>query len=87
MSNLLIRGLQSRGMLEELLEGIVTTRDALSVSALTGRKPRAVLKIAPDLSDAELCDIAEAVKNTTGIDGVIVSNTTVQRPVSLADGT
>ncbi|KAL9936827.1 hypothetical protein V8E36_004062 [Tilletia maclaganii] len=41
-----------------------------------------VLKISPDLSESELDDIAAAVKKA-GVDGLIVSNTTVQRPRSL----
>ncbi|KAE8267791.1 hypothetical protein A4X09_0g4552 [Tilletia walkeri] len=41
-----------------------------------------LLKVAPDLSEPELDDIAEAVKKAK-IDGLIVSNTTVQRPRSL----
>ena len=44
-----------------------------------------MLKIAPDLGDEELRDIAEAVKATKGVDGIIVSNTTIQRPASLTD--
>ena len=81
-----LRGLQSRGMLEELLFGITSARDALPNSPITGRRPRIVLKIAPDLSDAELKDIAEAVGSTKGVDGVIVSNTTIRRPASLTEG-
>ena len=81
-----LRGLQSRGMLEELLAGITSARDELPTSLLTGRRPRIVLKVAPDLSEGELRDIAEAVQSTKGVDGVIVSNTTIQRPKSLIDG-
>ncbi len=80
-----LRGLQSRGMLEELLAGITSARDELPTSLLTGRRPRIVLKVAPDLSEGELRDIAEAVQSTKGVDGVIVSNTTIQRPKTLVD--
>src|SRR6202011_4273753 len=46
-------------------------------------KPVPVLvKIAPDLEDSGLEDIARAVADT-GIDGIIVSNTTVARPADL----
>jgi dihydroorotate dehydrogenase len=38
-----------------------------------------LLKIAPDLSDQELADIAE-LSLANGIDGLIVSNTTLSRP-------
>lgn len=40
------------------------------------------MKIAPDLNEEELVDIAEAAE-LSGVDGIIVSNTTVQRPTSL----
>ncbi|ETO30169.1 dihydroorotate dehydrogenase, partial [Reticulomyxa filosa] len=40
--------------------------------------------IAPDLSDAELYSIADVVR-TVGIDGIIVTNTSVMRPESLKD--
>ncbi|KAK0526821.1 Dihydroorotate dehydrogenase (quinone), mitochondrial [Tilletia horrida] len=41
-----------------------------------------LLKISPDLSESELNDIADAAKKAK-VDGLIVSNTTVQRPRSL----
>lgn len=44
-----------------------------------------LIKIAPDLTEAEKADIA-AVALRTGIDGLIVSNTTVARPESLKVG-
>jgi len=44
-----------------------------------------VVKIAPDLNEVELQDIADVVLET-GIDGVIVSNTTIQRPPHLISG-
>lgn len=70
-------------MLEELIEAITRARDELPLSPLTSRKPKLVLKIAPDLNEDEIKGIAEAVKTVKGIDGIIVSNTTVQRPESL----
>lgn len=60
---------------------MVKTRDAL----VKYRKPKLVLKIAPDLSEEDVANIALAVKEN-GVDGVIVSNTTIQRPESLRDG-
>jgi dihydroorotate dehydrogenase len=42
-------------------------------------RPPVFLKIAPDLVEAELEDIAAEVL-ASGIDGVIVSNTTISRP-------
>ncbi|KAJ7876799.1 Dihydroorotate dehydrogenase-domain-containing protein [Mycena leptocephala] len=76
-----LRGLQNRQLLEALLAGVTQARDQLPVSA---RKPKLVLKIAPDLTEAQLVEIAQVVENTT-IDGVIVSNTTTQRPSDLVD--
>ncbi|THH05831.1 hypothetical protein EW145_g4512 [Phellinidium pouzarii] len=82
-----LRGLQSRGLLEELLVSITAERDAvpLGSQSLTARRPRVVLKIAPDLSEDELRDIAEAIKARPSVDGVIISNTTIQRPPGLTD--
>lgn len=90
-----LRGLQSRGFLYELLTAVVAERDALPAKGVdeavgTGfttkfSKPKVLVKIAPDLDEGELIDIAEAVERS-GIDGVIVSNTTVQRPDSLKSG-
>lgn len=70
-------------MLTELLSGVVKARDEVSVA---GRKPKLVLKIAPDLTEDEVADIASAVRFSK-IDGVIVSNTTIRRPAGLTDRT
>ncbi|KAH8106999.1 Dihydroorotate dehydrogenase-domain-containing protein [Cristinia sonorae] len=78
-----LRGLQTRSLLEELLAGVVEARDAASATA--SRKPKIVLKIAPDLTEKDVIDIAEAVR-ASNIDGVIVSNTTISRPPHLRDG-
>ena len=66
----------------ELLAGVVKARDEVTAS----RKPKLVLKIAPDLTDDEVTDIAAAVRSS-GIDGVIVSNTTIRRPPGLTERT
>ena len=70
-------------MLTELLGGVVKARDEASTA---NRKPKLVLKIAPDLTEDEIADIASAVR-FSGIDGVIVSNTTIRRPAGLTDRT
>jgi dihydroorotate dehydrogenase len=44
-----------------------------------------LVKIAPDLSDNELEDIADTALNS-GVDGIIVSNTTISRPDTLQSG-
>lgn len=87
-----LRGLQSRGFLYELLTAVIGERDALPAattieSGFTNKwdRPKIVVKIAPDLNEEELIDIAEAVERS-GVDGVIVSNTTIQRPKELKSG-
>lgn len=70
-------------MLEELIELVTRARDELPPSPLNTKKPKLVLKIAPDLDESAIKDIAEAVKTVKGVDGIIVSNTTIQRPESL----
>ncbi|KAJ3571824.1 hypothetical protein NP233_g3503 [Leucocoprinus birnbaumii] len=77
-----LRGLQNKDTLEKLLQGVTQARDELEPSVLTFQKPRLVLKIAPDLNESQLADIADVVRGSS-IDGVIVSNTTIQRPSHL----
>ncbi|KZT64583.1 dihydroorotate dehydrogenase [Daedalea quercina L-15889] len=87
-----LRSLQTRALLERLLDGVSRARDELLVpsdpsGAATSTllsKPKLVLKIAPDLDESELMAIA-AVVRSSGVDGVIVSNTTVRRPKNLSD--
>jgi dihydroorotate dehydrogenase len=74
-----LRALQTRAALEELLGRLAEARAALTAAA--GRRP-VFLKVAPDLEEAEIGEIAEACV-AHGIDGLIVSNTTVARPQSL----
>ncbi|MCU0911021.1 MAG: quinone-dependent dihydroorotate dehydrogenase [Rhodobacteraceae bacterium] len=67
-----LRDLQGRAALAALLAGVMEARDAL---------PRPIpvfLKIAPDLGEAELSDIAE-VATDSGLAGVIATNTTLSR--------
>jgi len=71
-----LRDLQAHTMLTELLLSVLTARDE------SGSRPPLLVKIAPDLSADERADIA-AVALSTGIDGIIVSNTTVARPSGL----
>ncbi|KAI6113183.1 Dihydroorotate dehydrogenase-domain-containing protein [Pisolithus croceorrhizus] len=79
-----LRGLQNRELLESLLKDVVEARNALEPSPVTSRRPRLVLKVAPDLEEPQLAEMAEVIRNSD-IDGVIVSNTTVARPSSLID--
>lgn len=72
-----LRTLQNRQSLAELLERVVAARDA-EMTELATSTP-IFLKIAPDLSDEALADIAAEVLDKRA-DGLIVSNTTVLRP-------
>ena len=71
-----LRDLQRREALDELVARVAAARNETEP-----RRPL-VVKIAPDLDDRGLDDIV-AVALARGIDGVIVSNTTVTRPASL----
>ncbi|XP_070186457.1 dihydroorotate dehydrogenase (quinone), mitochondrial-like isoform X3 [Littorina saxatilis] len=69
-----LRQLQGRQQLEELLDQVVAERNKLRVE----HKPPLLVKIAPDLSDEDKADIAAAViREKGGVDGLIVTNTTV----------
>lgn len=49
------------------------------------KSPPLLLKIAPDLTDTDIEDIAQViVDNDSKVDGLIISNTTVTRPDSLS---
>lgn len=67
-----LRRLQGRQMLEDLLRHIREVRSTLSTS------PPVLVKLAPDLSEAEIDDALAALINY-GMDGVIVTNTTLER--------
>ena len=67
-----LRDLQGKAALSALLAGVMETRDALD------RKVPVFLKIAPDLEDAELAEIAEVAVDS-GLDAVITTNTTLDR--------
>lgn len=74
-----LRGLQERGALEDLLGRLNEARAALTVAH--GARPL-FLKVAPDLDDTAVRDIAEVVTGAR-IDALIVSNTTLERPPHL----
>lgn len=75
-----LRALQSRSALEDLVCRVLAVREE---KMLEGRARIPILvKIAPDLKDEDIEDIA-AVALEHDIDGLIVSNTTIARPDSL----
>jgi dihydroorotate dehydrogenase len=71
-----LRDLQSRTRLEELLAALVETRSALAGGS---RAKPLLVKIAPDLAREDEADIVEVV-TACGVNGLIVGNTTVERP-------
>ncbi|XP_066258281.1 dihydroorotate dehydrogenase (quinone), mitochondrial-like [Euwallacea similis] len=71
-----LRTLQNKENLGMLLKAVVEAKNRLSEP-----KPPLLLKLAPDLNYEEKKDIAEIVKRKgCMVDGLIVCNTTVQRP-------
>ena len=67
-----LRDLQGAEALSALLKGVMQARDGLT-------KPIPIfLKIAPDLSDAELSEIAD-VAQSSGLSAIIATNTTLSR--------
>lgn len=72
-----LRELQDKEPLTALLNQIQTENDKYALKRSIKRKP-VLLKIAPDLTDDQLLDIIEIV-NTTKIDGIIATNTTIER--------
>jgi dihydroorotate dehydrogenase len=73
-----LRALQARALIEELLARVQDSRRRNAAGVL----PPLLVKVGPDLDEAEVRDIAE-VALATGIDGLIIGNTTVARPPTL----
>lgn len=67
-----LRDLQGKSALAALLAGVMMARSGLT------RQIPVFLKIAPDLNDAELAEIAE-VALESNLDGIITTNTTLSR--------
>lgn len=67
-----LRDLQGADALAALLDGVIRARDSLP------NRPPVFIKIAPDLDDGGLADIA-AVARDAGIDAIIATNTTLSR--------
>ena len=71
-----LRSLQQRELLHNLLSHTLKARDTYAPHAPL------LVKLAPDLSSDEMEDVAHVIMDT-GVDGMIVSNTTNVRPESL----
>ena len=67
-----LRRLQDKSFLRQLLGSVCSRRDSLA------RRVPLLVKIAPDLEPAQLDDVLEAIEHT-GVDGLIATNTTLER--------
>jgi dihydroorotate dehydrogenase len=72
-----LRALQGRAALRQLLSFVKAARDNLDWGP--GGAPPLLVKVAPDLGEGDKADIAAVVLDT-GVDGLVVSNTTITRP-------
>jgi len=73
-----LRALQARAQIEELLARVQDFRR----HETAGLRPPLLVKVGPDLDENEVRDIAQ-VALATGVDGLIIGNTTVARPATL----
>lgn len=76
-----LRNLQQAQALDDLLARVIDARERVRKNA--GDSP-VLLKIAPDLSLAELDDVVQIARSRR-VDGMIVSNTTLARPSTLRE--
>lgn len=71
-----LRDLQSESAIRGLL--IAIRAEQVKLTSQSGKRVPIVVKIAPDLTDAEIADLVR-VFNEVGVDGVIATNTTIDR--------
>jgi dihydroorotate dehydrogenase len=76
-----LRNMQQAAILDDLLARVIDARERVREKA--GDSP-VLLKIAPDLSLAQLDEVVQVARSRR-VDGMIVANTTVGRPRSLRD--
>lgn len=76
-----LRNLQEGALLDELLGRVIDARERVRQKA--GDTP-VLLKIAPDLSLAQLDEVVQVARSRK-VDGMIVSNTTIARPSTLRE--
>ena len=76
-----LRNLQQAAILDDLLARVIDARERVRETA--GDTP-VLLKVAPDLSLAQLDEVVQVARSRR-VNGMIVANTTVSRPSSLRD--
>jgi dihydroorotate dehydrogenase len=75
-----LRALQSKKPIAELITRVLAAREKSAISS--GKRPPLLAKVGPDLTEEDMVDIAEVALDT-GIDGLIIGNTTITRPAHL----
>ncbi len=78
-----LRRLQAASSAADLLGKLDAEREA--IAERSGHRVPLAVKVAPDLGEEELREIAEVLRSTN-MDGVIATNTTLSRPDTLARG-
>ena len=82
-----LRDLQRKTELEKMLKHISGRKRRIQRASKNGACKALLLKISPDLSDEHLAEVVDTVMDPKfGVNGLIVSNTTVSRPESLTAG-
>lgn len=75
-----LRELQTDEGLNRILHHCQSINDKMAAELNVDRKPLLV-KVAPDMTDEQLVHIARTAKQS-GADGIVLSNTTIERPTS-----
>jgi len=75
-----LRGMQARAPIEDLLGRVLAARGEATPAGC--KLPPLLAKVGPDLDAQQVQDIAE-VALATGLDGLIIGNTTIERPPGL----
>lgn len=76
-----LRQLQHQDELRSLLSQVLAARDAIAAARPDRHRVPIALKLAPDLSDDDLQNVARVIaRKECAVDALIISNTTVERP-------
>ena len=77
-----LRALQGRKQLDNLVTRVKAARDEMPWGPAGA--PPLLVKIAPDLTTADKIDVA-TIALKRGLDGLVISNTTISRPPEVRD--
>lgn len=83
-----LRNLQQKDDLKQLLTKVIEARNALGLKTSADKNshsnPPVLLKLAPDLNETEINEIASVIlRKECRVDGLIISNTTIARDPQL----